>query len=179
MVGETCGRLFLSSRRSWRPLSPRPKGAVIRRRSSQTYNQKPFDYRIESHEEKAGMVVYRLTYPSPIVSPVKQNNTIPAEYYVPKGIRADQARRPAVICLHILNGNYELERMCCTMLATHGVPAIMFKLPYYGERVCPAGKAMAANPQLFAGALTQGVEDVRRTVDLLACVRRSIRSGLE
>lgn len=136
---------------------------------AQTYNQKPFDYRIESHEEKAGMVVYRLTYPSPIVSPVKQNNTIPAEYYVPKGIRADQARRPAVICLHILNGNYELERMCCTMLATHGVPAIMFKLPYYGERALPGGrKAMAANPQLFAGALTQGVEDVRRTVDLLA-----------
>ncbi len=136
---------------------------------TQTYNRKPFDYRIESREDKADMVVYRLTYPSPVVSPVKQNNTIPAEYYVPKGIRANQARRPAVICLHILNGNYELERMCCTMLASHGVPAIMFKLPYYGERALPGGrKAMSANPELFAGALTQGVEDVRRTVDLLA-----------
>lgn len=136
---------------------------------SQTYNQKPFDYRIESREEKADMLVYRLTYPSPVVSPVKQNNTIPAEYYVPKGIKPNQARRPAVICLHILNGNYELERMCCTMLASHGVPAIMFKLPYYGERALPGGrKAMAANPELFAGALAQGVEDVRRTVDLLA-----------
>ena len=136
---------------------------------SQTYNQKPFDYRIESREEKADMLVYRLTYPSPVVSPVKQNNTIPAEYYVPKGIKPNEGRRPAVICLHILNGNYELERMCCTMLASHGVPAIMFKLPYYGERALPGGrKAMAANPELFAGALTQGVEDVRRTVDLLA-----------
>ena len=32
--------------------------------------------------EKAGYRVYRLTYPSPVVTPVEQNNTVPADYYV-------------------------------------------------------------------------------------------------
>jgi len=135
----------------------------------QTFNNHPFDYSIESRTEKAGYVVYRLTYPSPVVTPVPQNNIVPAEYYVPAGLRPGEPKRPAVICMHILDGNMELVRMQCTVLATHGIPAILFKLPYYGERGFPQGPgAMAANPKLFVDALVQGMEDVRRTIDLLA-----------
>ena len=138
-------------------------------RVSETFNDAPFEYRIESRQEGAGYVIYRLTYPSPVVTSVPQNNTIPAEYYVPRGIRAQDPRRPGVVCMHILDGDFVLVRMTCSMLASHGIPAIMFKLPYYDERGMPDGpRALAADPKLFVGALSQGLQDVRRTVDVLA-----------
>ena len=136
---------------------------------SQTFNNSPFDYRIESREEKTGYTIYRLTYPSPVVTPVPQNNTVPAEYYVPKGVRAGEAGRPGVVCMHILDGDFVLVRMTCSMLASHGIPAIMLKLPYYDERGLPEGvRALADDPGLFVNALSQGQEDVRRAVDVLA-----------
>ena len=134
-----------------------------------TFNDKPFDYRIEFREEKAGYRLYRLTYPSPVVTPFEPNNTVPADYYLPKNLDAAAGKRPAAICLHILNGNFELEQMTCAMLASRGIPAVMIKLPYYGERSLPGGrKALAGDPKLFAAALNQAVEDVRRTIDVLA-----------
>jgi dienelactone hydrolase len=74
-----------------------------------------------------------------------------------------------VICLHILDGNYELARILCASLASRGVPAVMFKLPYYGERALPGGtRALARNAGRFAEAMSQAFVDVRRTVDMLA-----------
>lgn len=134
-----------------------------------TYNDRPFEYTMELFLSHGGVRVYRLSYPSPMVTPVKQNNTVPAEYYLPEGITPGDPKRPAVICLHILNGNFELVRMLCTALATRGIPALMFKMPYYGERGLPGGRdALAEDPRLFVEALRQATEDVRRTVDLLA-----------
>ncbi len=136
---------------------------------TETFNDRPFDYRIESRTEKPRFTIYRLTYPSPVVTPLPQNNTVPAEYYLPNGIRAADPKRPAVICVHILEGDFVLVRMTCSLLASRGIPAIMFKLPYYGERGFREGpQALAANPELFIGALSQAFDDVRRTVDLLA-----------
>ncbi len=136
---------------------------------AKTFDNRPFSYRIESAVEKEGYVLYRLTYPSPVVTALPQNNTIPAEYYVPKGMRPEDPKRPAVISMHILDGNMELVRMTSTVLATHGIPSILFKLPYYGERGPREGpRALAADPKLFVDALTQGIEDVRRTIDVLA-----------
>ena len=141
--------------------------AVVR--VSSTFDNKPFDYRIESRTVKPKYYMYRLTYPSPLVTSVSQNNTIPAEYYLPRGIRPGDPARPAVICMHILDGDFVLVRLTCTMLASHGIPALMFKLPYYGERGFPEGaRALAADPKLFTSALSQAAEDVRRTIDLLA-----------
>jgi dienelactone hydrolase len=136
---------------------------------SQTYNDSPFSYRVLSREAKAGFSVYRLSYPSPVVTRAPQNNTIPAEYYLPDGLRPGDPRRPAVICLHILDGNMELVRTTCSVLASRGVPAMLFMLPYYGPRALAGGpQAMAKDPQLFLTALDQAMEDVRRSVDLLA-----------
>jgi len=147
------------------PATPYPQVVPV----AKTCDNRPFSYRIESAAEKAGYVVYRLTYPSPVVTAVPENNTVPAEYYVPKGMRPEDPKRPAVISIHILDGNMELVRMTCTVLATHGVPAILFKLPYYGERGPTGGpRVLAADPKLFVSALTQGMEDVRRTIDVLA-----------
>ena len=136
---------------------------------AETYNNRPFEYRIVQRAEKTAYTVYRLSYPSPVVTEWEANNTVPAEYYVPNGIEPGGPRRPAVICLHILDGDFELVRITCSVLASRGIPAVMFKLPYYGERGLPHGPdALARDPEMFVGALAQALEDVRRTVDLLA-----------
>ena len=133
------------------------------------FDKRAFSYHIGLESEHETFRVYRLTYPSPVTSPLAQNNTIPAELYLPKGIEPGSKPRPAVICLHILGGGFELTRLQCTALAARGIPAIWFKLPYYAERGTPSGpRALAADPRLFNKALAQGVEDVRRTVDVLA-----------
>lgn len=134
-----------------------------------SYDGRPFEYTIESVDEKPAFTIYRLAYPSPVETPVEANNTVPAEYYLPHGIEPGDPARPAVVCLHILNGNYELVRMVSTALADRGVPALWFKLPYYGERSLPGGHdALARRPDLFVESLRQGIADVRRAVDLLA-----------
>ncbi len=135
---------------------------------SKTYNHAPFEYQSRLLAQRAAFRVYRLTYPSPVVTPVARNNTVPADYYLPNGIHPGDPQRPAVICLHILDGNEELTDLVCSVLAGRGLPAISFKLPYYGERGSAKGpEELADNPQLFVGAISQTGEDIRRTIDLL------------
>ena len=136
---------------------------------SDTYDGKPFEYRVESVTPMSGFSVLHLTYPSPVVSELPQNNTIPAELYLPDDYEAWTAPRPAVICMHILDGDFQLVRMTCSMLASRGIPALMFKLPYYGERSPKEGtRILVKRPALFAAALSQARLEIRRTVDLLA-----------
>jgi dienelactone hydrolase len=134
-----------------------------------TFDNRPFAYLEKTLAERPGYKILRLKYPSPMTTAIEQNNTIPADYYLPDGIRSGEPGRPAVICLHILDGNDVLTDMVCSTLAARGIPAIAFKMPYYGERGLPEGPiAMARNPKLFAGAIEQTGADVRRTFDLLA-----------
>jgi len=161
---------------TWRAAAQAPErakpalddGAVRSFAVDKTFNQQPFSYEsgfLASHE---GCDVYRLAYPSPVVTTLASNNTVPAEYYLPKGIEPGEPPRPAVVCLHILDGNFELVRMLCSVLAKRGMPAIMFKLPFYGERGPPGGpRALLKDANLFASALSQTVMDVKRTVDVL------------
>ena len=73
----------------------------------ETYNQKPFEYQAKLIDDKGDYRVFRVTYPSPIKTEYEPNNTIPADYFLPKGIKPGE-KRPAVVCLHILNGRFEL-----------------------------------------------------------------------
>ncbi len=140
-------------------------GSVIR--VEQSHDGKAFDYRVVGIERKEAYSVVRLTYPSPVATSLPQNNTIPAEYYVPHGVFEGRPR-PAVICLHILDGNLELVRICCSSLASRGVPAVLFLLPYYGQRGDGSGhRGLLSNVELLAEAVRQSVADVRRTVDVL------------
>jgi dienelactone hydrolase len=134
-----------------------------------TCDNRPFAYSEKLLAERPGYKILRWRYPSPIHSAVEQNNAIPADYYLPDGIRPGDAGRPAVICLHILDGNDALTDLLCSALAARGIPALAFKLPYYGERGLPEGPlALAKDPKLFAAAIEQTGCDVRRSVDLLA-----------
>ncbi len=135
---------------------------------AKTFNTSAFSYTIELAEERHGYRIFHLTFPSPIKTPIEANNTVPAEYYLPDGA-SGESKRPAVLVLHILNGNFELERLLCTSLAVRGIPAVMIKLPYYGERSLPGGRAeLVKRPELFVEACSQGIQDARRTIDLLA-----------
>lgn len=50
---------------------------------NKTFDNKSFDYQIKFHSRHNGYKVYLLKYPSPVKTPLEQNNTIPAEYYLP------------------------------------------------------------------------------------------------
>jgi dienelactone hydrolase len=152
-------------RTSTRGQDQQPETIVVQK----TYNDSPFEYRISLLSERPAYRVYRLTYPSPVVTELEQNNTVPADYYVPRNLKPG-VKYPAVICLHILDGNEPLTELVCSVLASRGIPALSFKLPYYGPRGLPGNgpTALAENPKLFLGAIRQSGEDVRRTVDLLA-----------
>lgn len=122
--------------------------------------------RVRNHRHE----VYDVRYPSPVVSPHEENNTVPGELYLPTGMQAGQ-RHPAVVCLHIIHDNFDLERMLCTRLAQSGVIALFFKQPYYGERGGKVGKAMlATGSAIFMGGLEQGLQDARRAVDILSAL---------
>lgn len=157
------------SARSWAAAGePAPVLEVGRAaRVERSHDRKAFDYRVVGIERKEAYNVIRLTYPSPIETKLPQNNTIPAEYYLPHGA-TDGVPRPAVICLHILDGNLELVRICCSSLASRGVPAVLFLLPYYGQRGDGSGhRGLLSNMELLAAAVRQASADVRRTVDVL------------
>jgi cephalosporin-C deacetylase-like acetyl esterase len=127
-------------------------------------------FRLEKHEfsfervdlgevfEKLSMS--RVTFPSPVMSPHAQNNTVHCEYYRPH--RKDPV--PGVIVLHILGGDFQLSRMFCHALAHRGVAAMLVKMPYYGpRRVMGVSRRMIdKDPQLTVEGMTQAVLDIRR-----------------
>ena len=115
----------------------------------------------------AGSLVYDIRFPSPVESTSEANNSVPGELYLPFGMERGQTF-PAVVCLHILNGNFELERTICRRLAQRGVIAFFFKLPYYGERGGDTGRQPLANgAAAFTNGLEQGFADTVRAVDIL------------
>jgi dienelactone hydrolase len=131
-----------------------------------SYTGKPFAYTKALRERNHRCAVYDVRYPSPVTSPHEANNTVPAELYLPQG-EAPARSLPAVVCLHIIHDNFDLERLLCTRLAQRGVAALFFKQPYYGERGGEVGKAMlASGSNIFMGGLEQGLEDARRAVDV-------------
>jgi dienelactone hydrolase len=155
--------LLLSA--AWRADGQQPAETVT---VSQTFNNAPFDYQVRLLAERADFRVYRLTYPSPVVTSLAQNNTIPADLYLPKCVQAGGPKYPAVICLPILDGNEPLTELLCSVLASRCVPAISFKLPYYGQRGLANGpRVLADDPKLFVSAIAQAGQDIRRTIDLL------------
>lgn len=134
--------------------------------AERSFTGQAFAYTRAFREQNHRHAVYDLRFPSPVVSPHESNNTVPAELYLPAGVTRDKAF-PAVVCLHIIHDNFDLERMLCTRLAQSGVVALFFKQPYYGERGGKVGKQLlATGSNIFMGGLEQGLEDARRAVDI-------------
>lgn len=127
-----------------------------------------FGFELEVLRTTPHYTVAAVRFPSPIVTPDPENNTVHAEYFRPSG--PGPARRPAVVVLHILGADFALSRYLAARLADRGVAALFLKLPYYGERR-PAGgekRFLSGDLDRSVGAMRQGICDVRRASAWLA-----------
>ena len=107
-----------------------------------------------------------VTFPSPVVTPEPNNNTVHCEYFRP----AKPGKYPAVIVLHILGGDFPLARMFAANFAKHNVAALFVQMPYYGQRRQPDSPApmISTNPEETVRGLTQAVKDIRYAAAWLA-----------
>ncbi len=121
-----------------------------------------FDYEMEPKVEleSTGVTVWHVRFPSPVTTEVKENNTVHAEYYRPKG----EGRFPAVIVLDITAGDQNLSRIIAAHLANKGIAAMFVQMAYYGPRR-PAGSSLRLlSPDVphTLAAVRQTVLDIRR-----------------
>ena len=125
-----------------------------------------FDYEMELRRDDANYRVHAVRFPSPITTQTPENNTIHAEWFIPKG----PGRKPGVIVLHILGADFALSRYMAARLADRGVAALFVKLPYYGERRPQGGdnRLLSVDINRSVEGMRQGVCDVRRAAAWLA-----------
>jgi dienelactone hydrolase len=133
-----------------------------------------FEYTVEpaAAEDPAdvGIRIERVSYPSAMVTPFAENNTVPAELYLPKGAGA-ASPVPAAVVLDILDGRAILPRIMARALARRGVAAIYFPMPYYNVRRPKDNahlKYAEDDPGNVVSPLRQTVMDVRRAKAILA-----------
>ena len=112
-----------------------------------------------------------VTFPSSLVTPQANNNTVHCEYFQPLA----PGKHPGVIVLHILGGDFPLSRLFCRSLAQHGTAALFLKMPYYGPRRQPDSPArmVSLDPEETVRGMTQAVLDVRRGDGLARRARRN------
>ena len=121
-----------------------------------------FDFEMDVKSELAdsGIGIYRLRFPSPVVSPCPENNTVHAEYYRPRG----SGTFPCVIVLDITAGDQSVSRAISTQLARNGVAALFVQMAYYGPRR-PPGSSL----RMVSTDYIHTLEAIRQTVLDLRC----------
>lgn len=114
----------------------------------------------------SGVEVFTVTFPSPVVSPHPENNTVHAEYFRPKG----KANLPAAVVLDILDGRQIVARGEAMWLAQNGIAALSVQMAYYGPRRPAGSRIRMLSPDIdhSVAAITQTVLDVRRATAWLA-----------
>jgi dienelactone hydrolase len=90
-----------------------------------------------------------------VESPHKENNTVHAEYYRPKG----KGPFPGVIVLDITAGNQDLSRLISASLAGRQIAGLFVQMAYYGPRRPPGSNLRMVSPDF-----KQSLEAVRQTV---------------
>jgi dienelactone hydrolase len=121
-----------------------------------------FDYEMNPklELESTGVTVHQLRFPSPVETEHKENNTVHAEYYRPKG----EGPFPAVIVLDITAGDQNLSRLISTHLANQRIAALFVQMAYYGPRRPPGSDLRLLSPDVpqTLAAIRQTVLDIRR-----------------
>jgi dienelactone hydrolase len=126
-----------------------------------------FDYQVQWRDvDSPRFELANVTFPSPVKTPHERNNTVHCELYRPK----QAGKRPAVIVLHILGGDFALARLFCHSLNQGGTTALFLKMPYYGPRREPGvnRRMIAEDPAETVAGMTQAVLDIRRAAAFLA-----------
>jgi dienelactone hydrolase len=116
-----------------------------------------FDFKMKPLRDLpvSGVEIFQVTFPSPLTSPVPENNTVYAEYYRPKG----PGPFPAVIVLDITGGDQSLSRFIARTMAQNGIAGLFVQMAYYGPRR-PAGSKL----KMLSTNIPQTMEAVRQTV---------------
>ena len=130
-----------------------------------------FEYRLATRVElrHSGVRVYDLTFPSPIESSVPENNTVHAEYFVPRSASSENPV-PGVIVLDILDGQAMVSRGEAVWLAQHGVASLFVYMPHYGPRRPPGSRVrfLSTNIEHSLNSVRQAVLDCRLAAAWLA-----------
>jgi dienelactone hydrolase len=120
-----------------------------------------FDYEMSLKYDLArcDLSIYRLRFPSPVESPHSENNTVHAEYYVPRG----KGPFPGVIVLDITGGDQSLSRGIATYLAQNQIAGLFVQMAYYGPRRPPGSNLRLLSPDIAhtMAAVRQTVLDLR------------------
>ena len=151
-----------------------PQGKVVFRPAGNEAEVPPH-FQLEAHEfdfwakplRKANRVrACQVTFPSPVTTPITENNTVHGVYFQPAG----DGPFPACVVLHILGGDFLLAEAVANHLASSGVAAIFIKMPYYGERRGRGSRRrmISEDPHETADGMTQAVLDIRRASAWLA-----------
>lgn len=98
--------------------------------------------------------VYDLSFPTALKSGIPENDTVRAEYFVPKG----GSRLPAVILLDILDGATVIPRGQAIWLAQHGVASLFVYMAHYGPRRAPGSPIRLLSPNI-----PRTIEGIRQT----------------
>jgi dienelactone hydrolase len=103
--------------------------------------------------------VYRLRFPSPVLTAHPENNMVHAEYYRPVG----KGPFPAVIVLDVTAGDQSLSRCLATFLAHNRIAALFVQMAYYGPRRPPGSRLRLLSPNIphTLAAVRQTVLDLR------------------
>jgi cephalosporin-C deacetylase-like acetyl esterase len=112
------------------------------------------------------MRISSVTFPSPVVTSQANNNTVHCEFFCP----TQAGKKPAVVVLHILGGDFDLSRLFCRTLASNGVAGLFMIMPHYGPRREPGSPArmISIDPEETVRGMTQAVLDVRQAAAWLA-----------
>jgi hypothetical protein len=111
----------------------------------------------------------RLTFPSAVVTPHPENNTVRARLF---RSRSPNGQRRAVVVLPQWNADAQGHVGLCQLLTRFGISALRLSLPYHDERKPPelrrADYIVSANIGRTAQVCRQAVLDARRAVSWLA-----------
>ncbi len=126
------------------------------------------DYKLADRADlrHSGVTVHDLTFPSPITTDIAENNTVHAEYFVPKG----PGKFPAVVVLDIMQGNQLIARAEAMWLAQNGVASLVVLLPHYNQRRAPGSTVKLVSTDIVRTleGVRQGVLDCRCAIAWLA-----------
>ena len=128
-----------------------------------------FPYQVKTQRRTYAYDVLELTFPSPIISEIPENNRVYCEYYR----KPEDKKHPVVILLDILDGSMMVPRIIAHGLASNGIDACIMVMPHYGARRSPdkaKQRDLLANPENLVTSIQQAVMDIRRTARCLTAL---------
>jgi alpha/beta hydrolase family protein len=112
-----------------------------------------------------------LTFPSALVTPHLENNTVYCRLFPARRQTAGRSRGPAVLVLPQWNAPPDGHVGLCRLLAWNGIHALRLSLPYHDQRMPPelhrADYIVSSNVARTVQVCRQAVLDARRAVQWL------------